>query len=373
MIIGVDPDPASAPALRDWAVGYWEALHPYSAGGAYVNFMMDEGQERVKATYGGNYDRLAQGEGRPTTRRTSSASTRTSSRPRRTRKLMKRPAAAVVASVVIGLALAGQAAASELVGVNATAVQLAADGAGRALVTYKSGGSVHRVLASGAINALPPSESIPQVSFRIDHRGGSIRNSCVPVKLPLAWFVAACRAADGSFWALQAWQRLLPNSGARPNPAQAVRELRLSHWTGPTAVLTVRFGWSYRRFLQIYGLYRYQDGPIFGYKLRGGVPLDGYGRNIYVDALDSDLGKGWKRVNSFLAHAPLGGFCYGFFKHAGRFGVGPRLRATVEGPGVTPDVMWEASPPPQYSPEDDRAADADLAALLAGDPTCRPV
>ena len=58
VIIGVDPDPASAPALRDWAIGYWEALHPYSAGGAYVNFMMDEGQARVKATYGGNYDRL---------------------------------------------------------------------------------------------------------------------------------------------------------------------------------------------------------------------------------------------------------------------------------------------------------------------------
>jgi hypothetical protein len=59
VIIGVDPDPATAPVLRDWTVGYWEALHPYSAGGAYVNFMMDEGQERVKATYGGNYDRLA--------------------------------------------------------------------------------------------------------------------------------------------------------------------------------------------------------------------------------------------------------------------------------------------------------------------------
>ena len=59
VIIGVDPDPANAPALRDWAVGYWEAVHPYSAGGAYVNFMMDEGQERVQATYGANYDRLA--------------------------------------------------------------------------------------------------------------------------------------------------------------------------------------------------------------------------------------------------------------------------------------------------------------------------
>ena len=59
VIIGVDADPALAPELRDWAVGYWEAVHPYSAGGAYVNFMMDEGQERVQATYGANYDRLA--------------------------------------------------------------------------------------------------------------------------------------------------------------------------------------------------------------------------------------------------------------------------------------------------------------------------
>jgi hypothetical protein len=58
VIIGVDPDPATAPALRDWTVGYWEALHPYSAGGAYVNFMMDEGQDRVKATYRDNYERL---------------------------------------------------------------------------------------------------------------------------------------------------------------------------------------------------------------------------------------------------------------------------------------------------------------------------
>jgi FAD/FMN-containing dehydrogenase len=42
-------------------VDYWEATHAYSAGGAYANFMMDdEGQERVRATYGANYDRLAQ-------------------------------------------------------------------------------------------------------------------------------------------------------------------------------------------------------------------------------------------------------------------------------------------------------------------------
>ncbi len=59
VIFGVDPDPANAEAIRDWCVGYWDATHPYSAGGAYVNFMMDEGQERVRATYRDNYDRLA--------------------------------------------------------------------------------------------------------------------------------------------------------------------------------------------------------------------------------------------------------------------------------------------------------------------------
>jgi FAD/FMN-containing dehydrogenase len=56
---GVDPEPSNVPAIRSWSIDYQEALHPYSAGGAYVNMMMDEGQERVRASYRGNYDRLA--------------------------------------------------------------------------------------------------------------------------------------------------------------------------------------------------------------------------------------------------------------------------------------------------------------------------
>jgi FAD/FMN-containing dehydrogenase len=56
---GVDPDPANVPAIRSWSVDYFEALHPYSAGGAYVNMMMDEGRDRVRASYRDNYDRLA--------------------------------------------------------------------------------------------------------------------------------------------------------------------------------------------------------------------------------------------------------------------------------------------------------------------------
>ncbi len=56
---GVDPEPANVEKIRRWSVDYFEELHPYSAGGAYVNMMMDEGQERVRASYGPNYDRLA--------------------------------------------------------------------------------------------------------------------------------------------------------------------------------------------------------------------------------------------------------------------------------------------------------------------------
>jgi hypothetical protein len=56
---GVDPDPANVGAIGDWSRSYQEALHPYSAGGAYVNMMMEEGQDRVRASYRGNYDRLA--------------------------------------------------------------------------------------------------------------------------------------------------------------------------------------------------------------------------------------------------------------------------------------------------------------------------
>jgi FAD/FMN-containing dehydrogenase len=58
VIVGVDPDPANSGAITGWCKNYFDDLHPYSAGGAYVNFMMDEGQDRVKASFRDNYDRL---------------------------------------------------------------------------------------------------------------------------------------------------------------------------------------------------------------------------------------------------------------------------------------------------------------------------
>ncbi|NHE56479.1 FAD-binding oxidoreductase [Cyclobacterium sp. GBPx2] len=59
VFVGVDPDPENAEKITSWSKAYWNALHPYSAGGAYLNFIMDEGQERIKASYQDNYERLA--------------------------------------------------------------------------------------------------------------------------------------------------------------------------------------------------------------------------------------------------------------------------------------------------------------------------
>jgi FAD binding domain/Berberine and berberine like len=58
VMVGVDPDPANAGIIKDWTIAYWDALHPYSSGGAYVNMMMDEGVDRIKAAYRDNYERL---------------------------------------------------------------------------------------------------------------------------------------------------------------------------------------------------------------------------------------------------------------------------------------------------------------------------
>jgi len=59
IIAGVSPNPADMPQYRAWVRDYWDALHPLSAGGAYVNFLMDEGEERIAGSYGDNYKRLA--------------------------------------------------------------------------------------------------------------------------------------------------------------------------------------------------------------------------------------------------------------------------------------------------------------------------
>jgi hypothetical protein len=167
---------------------------------------------------------------------------------------------------------------------------------------------------------------------------------------------------------LQTWARLLPNFGRPPSSfEQSARELRLSHWRGPIAELEIKTDWAWRRFDHIYGRLTYQGKPVHGFRTdRYGAPLDGYGRNIYFDTLNPRYGRGWKRENSFVAHRPTGVFCY--MVRPGGFG--QRYRATVIGPGVTPDVVWEGAEPGTFDPAREAEANAEQAALR--DRLCRP-
>ena len=78
--------------------------------------------------------------------------------------------------------------------------------------------------------------------------------------------------------------------------------------------------------------------------------------------------------NGFLVHRPTGVFCYGFYRHEGRpSGEGTRYRATVIGPGVTPDVTWEGRPLRPYSRTRDLQLHAEQRELYRGDEVCSPV
>src|SRR5262245_3724160 len=227
---------------------------------------------------------------------------------------MPRPAARFgVATLVCVWALAlapGAALGSQLIGRDATNVRLEVDAKGRALVSFRSSGSARTVVAWGAIDARDPSRTQPQVAFSLTVGGTIGANVCGPYRgPPLAWRVAACTAPDGTHWAVQAWQRTLPNYGASASGDRAAWELRLSHWSGPLPVLDIATDWSYRRFHHLFGRLTYRGKPVFGFRsTRYGIPLDAYGRNIYLDTLGSGYGAGWKRVNSFLAHNPRRAF-----------------------------------------------------------------
>jgi hypothetical protein len=137
-------------------------------------------------------------------------------------------------------------------------------------------------------------------------------------------------------------------------------------------VLKIEMDWAWHKWDHLYGTYSYQGQPVYGFaSTPSGQPLDSFGRNLYVDTFDSDYGKGWKRENSFLTHKPTGVFCYSVNPHGPHpAGAGVKYRATIQGPGVAPDVMWEGIPRGPF----DKAADAQSNAAIAalGDKLCRP-
>ena len=284
--------------------------------------------------------------------------------------------------VVVAAALSSNASASQLLDRNATAIKLEVNSKGEALISYKTHGAQRHVLAWGAENAIAPTLTRQQVAFKLDYAGGwgkyhsdywrTFKNSCGAYDGPqLAWFVTGCKASDGSYWTLQAWQRMLPNYGLAASASQSVWELRLSHWTGELPVLTIDTDWAWHQWDHLFGTFTYHGSPVFGYKATpGGNPLDTFGRNVYVDTFDSAYGKGWKRENSFLTHTNTGVFCYSVNPHGSHpAGKGTQYRATVEGPGVTPDVMWQGSSPGSYDKAADLVANDTIAQL--GDRQCR--
>lgn len=288
--------------------------------------------------------------------------------------------------VLVALVLPSGAGASELITRNATDVVLRVNAEGQAMLSYSTKGRRWNVLAWGAVNALPPQRGGQQVAFKLDYSGGwgtyrrklwqSFRNVCRPYTgPPLAWFVTACTAPDGSHWGVQSWQRMLPNYGVKPTPDRAVWELRLSHWTGELPELVIHANWAYRKFDHIYGSFAFHGEPAYGYKwtLKGN-PLDTWGRNVYVDTFNSAYGPGWRRENSFLTHPEKGNFCYGFYPH-GPYpsGKGERYRATVIGPGVAPDVKWEGVPLGPYDAGHDRELLEHQRVFHGSDPRCKPV
>ena len=289
----------------------------------------------------------------------------------------------LVVTATLAASIAPAALASELIDRNATSVKLAVNKDGQALLTYNARGKTVRVLAWGAVNAIASTPSRAQVAFKLDYSGGwrahrrqvwtTFENTCGRYTGPrLHWLVTACTAKDGSHWAVQRWQRMLPNYGLDPTPKQAAWELRLAHWTGEPAKLEIRLDWAYRKYDHLFGRFTYDGRPVYGFKATSaGVPLDTFGRNLYVDTFDARYGSGWRRENSFLTHSGSGAFCYGFFEHGARpSGMGTRYRATIIGPGVTPDVYWESSAPGPYDSTLDLAANDLIRELGSG--LCKP-
>jgi hypothetical protein len=233
------------------------------------------------------------------------------------------------------------------------------------------------------------------VRFKWDYAGGwgkyrdgkywtRFQDRCRPYDgPPLAMYLVGCKAPDGTYWTIQLWQRRLPLLGFDPwLPQHTNWELHVAHWSGPLPVLEVFPNWTYGGTWQgVFGRYTYLGSPVFGFGSNAkGVPTDKYGRNLYIDTLNSAYGPGWKRESGILTHRETGTFCHSFVPQRPFAGYpsqelrppasGERYRITVGGPGVTPIVQVEV---PGLQ-DRDRPRDAEFNAafdrLMAGDKLC---
>jgi hypothetical protein len=304
----------------------------------------------------------------------------------------------VIAALAAALVLsANPVSASELLqDPNVKLLSLKVNAKGEALLTYRrADGSLRHVLAWGALNARAPSADLPQVRFKWDYAGGwgkyrngrywqSFKNRCAPYDgPPLAMVVAACKAPNGTYWTVQAWQRRLPLLGFDPwLPHHTNWELHVAHWSGELPKLEVYPNWTYGgRWHGVFGRYSYLGQPIYGFGSNAkGVPKDKYGRNLYIDTLNSAYGAGWKRESGILTHRVTGTFCHSFVPQRPFVGYpsrelrpaanGERYRVTAGGPGVTPIMQVELAGLTKADVERDPEFNSMFDEVMSGDRIC---
>ena len=212
--------------------------------------------------------------------------------------------------------------------------------------------------------------------------GGRSRTAAVPTTGPSSsWLVAACKAPDGSYWALQRWQRLLPMRGVAPfRPgAGGVRAPRLA-LVGAAARARGLAELDVRR--QVAGALRPAHLST-GARSSGSAPRraseDPNARFFYVDTFNSVFGTGWRHDAGKVAHSRNGAFCYSFVpqltppgyptRELRPPGNGERHRVTVMGPGVTPVIQWEAALG-RYDPQQDAVFNALFDRIVDRRPGC---
>ena len=270
---------------------------------------------------------------------------------------------------------------------------------GTALVEYTTAAGVRRhILVWGAVNGVahPTDPPTRQARFNMDYSGGwksrknpaywkTIRNACRRYDGPaLPFFVAGCKAPDGSYWALQSWQRNLPMRGFAPwTDKQRGVELHVSHWSGELPRLEVYRHWTYNRSAQgVFGRLIYGGRPVHGTRTPSATVRDEFARNVYIDTFDSDYGPGWRHDTAIATHPGNGGFCYSFVPQAppagypstkpNGNGLGTRHRLSAIGPGVTPIVQTVVPRLRVYDAAAQRRATQRFDEILGGDRHCAP-
>ncbi len=299
----------------------------------------------------------------------------------------------------LALCLPGSAAGAIFGDLSVSDPTLKVNARGIALVEYTTAAGLRRhVLVWGAIDGVPHQTNPPAVQprFRMDYSGGwksrknpnywqSLRDGCGRYDGPaLPFFVVGCKAPDGTYWALQAWQRNLPMRGFAPWTAkQRGVELHVSHWSGELPRLEVYRHWTYGRSAQgIFGRLLYRGQPVYGTRTPSASVRDEWARNVSIDTFDSDYGPGWKHDTSIATHPGNGGFCYSFVPQRppsgypkttpnGR-GLGEHHRVSAIGPGVTPIVQTVVPRLRVYDADAQREATRRFDAILGGDKHCAP-